>query len=299
MNRNNQLNSCSISQFFTVFLFLLSLCLSTQAIAQSSVWKVEKNGRHIYLGGTLHLLTKSDYPLPGEYDLAYNNAQIVYFETDIEKLSAPKASGSIPKSSQRKTGKTLDQQLNPDTLKALKAHLKARQLPFERFKYHSPNGIYLTLMAMELARNGLASLGVDAHFAKRARLDKKAIGKFETINQHLLFLTKMAGNSADKLILNGLKDMKNVPVMVDELKKIWRSGDRKKYRTQMLLPYKQYYPRPYKVLLVDRNNQWMPKIEAMFKTPEVELILVGALHMIGPHGILQRLEAKGYNVEAL
>ena len=53
------------------------------------------------------------------------------------------------------------------------------------------------------------------------------------------------------------------------------------------------------ILLQDRNNLWMPKIEALFQSAEVEFVLVGAMHMIGQGGILQRLEAKGYKVEPL
>lgn len=299
MTRSKLIKPFNTLRFITGLFFLQCLFNSTLAVAQSSVWKVEKNGSHIYLGGTLHLLTKSDYPLPGEFDLAYNSAEVVYFETDMAKLKGLKTSASVPNTAQSKTAKTLEQQLKPSTLQALKSHLKARQLPFERFKHYSPSRLYLTLVTLELARNDLLGMGVDAHFAKRARLDNKAVRQFETIDRHLSFLSKMAGNSSDQLILNGLKDMKDLPASMAAIKKIWRSGDREKYWKEALLPYQKNYPRPYKVLLADRNDQWMPKIEALFNTPEVEFILVGALHMIGPNGILQRLEAKGYVVKAL
>lgn len=188
-----------IGPLIALTLCLCLLLISQKASAQSSVWKVEKNGRQIYLGGTIHLLTKADYPLPGEFDLAYNKPQ--------------------------------------------------RQ--------------------------------------------------FETFQQHLSFLSKTAGGSGDQLILNGLKDMQNLSTMVPELKRIWRSGDREKFQTFLLNPYMKYYPKAYQVLIVQRNNNWMPRIEALFKTPEVELVLVGALHMIGENGLLQRLEAMGYEVAPL
>jgi uncharacterized protein YbaP (TraB family) len=267
--------------------------------AQSSVWKVEKNGRHIYLGGTIHLLTKADYPLPGEFDLAYNKSQIVYLETDIEQIKKPKSSGSMLKALNSKNGKTLEQVLQKNTLSALRSYLKKRQLSLNAFNHLSPSGLYLTLMTMEFARNDLVGVGVDEHFAKRARLDNKPQRQFETLQQHLSFLSKTAGGSGDQLIMNGLKDMQSLSSMVPELKRIWRSGDREKFQTFLLNPYMKYYPTAYQVLIVRRNNNWMPRIEALFKTPEVELVLVGALHMIGKSGLLQRLEAMGYEVAPL
>ena len=283
------------------FISILLVLCAQQAAAQSSVWKAEKNGRHIYLGGTIHLLTKADYPLPGEFDLAYNNSQIVYFETDIEKLKTPQFSVSVSKAFKATTKKsyTLDQALKPDTLLVLRAYLDKRKLKFGRFRNHSPGRVYLALMSLELARKGLVGVGVDEHFAKRARLDKKRQNKFETIDEHLSLLSKLSGGSPDQMILKGLQDMQNISATVAGLKKIWRSGDREQLRNLVLNPYKQDYPSAYQILLQDRNNQWMPKIEGLFQTAEVEFVLVGAMHMIGQGGILQRLEAKGYKVEPL
>jgi uncharacterized protein YbaP (TraB family) len=49
----------------------------------------------------------------------------------------------------------------------------------------------------------------------------------------------------------------------------------------------------------DRNNVWLSKIEAMFETEAVEFVLVGALHLVGEEGLLERLKSKGYTVENL
>ena len=37
----------------------------------------------------------------------------------------------------------------------------------------------------------------------------------------------------------------------------------------------------------------------MLTTPEVEFVLVGALHLVGEEGVLSKLEAKGYTVKHL
>ena len=44
---------------------------SLNAIADTSVWKVSKADNYFYLGGTIHLLSKDDHPLPEEFAEAY------------------------------------------------------------------------------------------------------------------------------------------------------------------------------------------------------------------------------------
>jgi uncharacterized protein YbaP (TraB family) len=58
------------------------------------------------------------------------------------------------------------------------------------------------------------------------------------------------------------------------------------------------YPELYQQVLVERNNNWLPQIEAFLKTPETELILVGALHLAGNDGLLAQLRQRGYKVES-
>jgi len=42
---------------------------------------------------------------------------------------------------------------------------------------------------------------------------------------------------------------------------------------------------------------WLPQIESMLTTPEIEMILVGVGHLVGSEGILNQLVERGYKVE--
>jgi hypothetical protein len=53
----------------------------------------------------------------------------------------------------------------------------------------------------------------------------------------------------------------------------------------------------YRRLLVDRNQNWMPQIEAMIENNDRPMIVVGAGHMPGSDGLIALLEARGYTVE--
>jgi len=55
--------------------------------ADSSVWKITSGENTVYLGGTVHLLRPSDYPLPEEYEQAYQESAVLVFETDISSMN--------------------------------------------------------------------------------------------------------------------------------------------------------------------------------------------------------------------
>ena len=63
--------------------------------------------------------------------------------------------------------------------------------------------------------------------------------------------------------------------------------------------FKTEAPKIYKELLIDRNNNWLPLIDAYLNTPQVEFILVGVGHLVGPGGIIEALKKKGYKVDKL
>ena len=55
-------------------------------------------------------------------------------------------------------------------------------------------------------------------------------------------------------------------------------------------------PEIYKVLFVERNRRWMPKIEACLEGARC-MIVVGAGHLVGADGLISLLRARGYTLE--
>ena len=61
----------------------VSIGVSSAVCADTSVWKVTSGDNTIYLGGTVHLLRSSDFPLPEEYEQSYQASSEIYFEIDL------------------------------------------------------------------------------------------------------------------------------------------------------------------------------------------------------------------------
>ena len=100
------------------------------------------------------------------------------------------------------------------------------------------------------------------------------------------------------MIEYALSDIENISEMMKSLKGAWRSGDMQSLQEIAIQPYIEQFPETFDALLNQRNNAWMPKIESMLKTAEVEFVLVGILHFAGEQGLLAQLKTLGYKIEA-
>ena len=278
-------------------LILLCLMIPTQAFSETSLWKVSKNGSELFIGGTVHVLGKNDYPLPPEFNQAYQKAQMLVLETDLNAMNTPQMQSQLLQKLMYGKGQSLQNHLKPATYKALERYLKDSKTPVSSFQQFKPVLVMLMLTMTELQRLNLAETGVDAFFSQKALAEGKALGQLETAEKQLDVLVNMGEGHEDELILSTLSDLKELPTMMQAMKTAWRNGDLAQLEAVGITPMRKEYPAIYQIVLVQRNLSWLPEIESFFKTPETELILVGALHLAGKDGLLAQLQQRGYKVE--
>ena len=281
---------------FTTIISSLFLGASVNA---ASVWKVSDGESSLYLGGTLHLLSASDYPLPEAFDKAFAASETLVFETDIAAMESPQFAQQMMMSMMYRDGTTLSDVLSPATLTQLKAQLAQYGLPFEQMKALKPSLIGITLSAVEFQRLGLNVEGVDKYFFTKGTQESKAIDWLETPMEQVNFIASMGEGKEDEMIKYTLRDLEKLPVALEQMKADWLAGDIQSMYDHSMKDFKQDYPEIYNNLLVTRNNNWMPKIVDYMKTPEAEFVLVGALHMAGEAGLIAQLEKAGYTVTKL
>ena len=152
---------------------LLSLSISTQA--DSSVWEISNGDNTLYLGGTFHLLKHSDYPLPEEFEHAYQNVNWLVFETDVRSTGSPEKQQRFREMMQLPTGKTLKDVLAPDTYEQLSAYCQRESIALTHYQSLKPQMISLVIAMHELQQLGLTAPGVETHFDQKAQTDKKIV----------------------------------------------------------------------------------------------------------------------------
>jgi hypothetical protein len=120
----------------------------------------------------------------------------------------------------------------------------------------------------------------------------------ETAEYQIARFDDMTMEQQDRLLAETLKDVETEQANTKKLVEAWRTGDVPNVERLVLSDLKQE-PLLYQRLLVDRNKNWLPKIEALFSRRGHALVVVGAAHLVGPDGIVAILKAKGYTVEQM
>ena len=265
--------------------------------AETSLYEVTKNGQTIFLGGSIHVLRESDYPLPAEFEQAYKRADILVLETDMKKASSQEFAQQMAQVFRYSNGKNLAQDLQPKIWQELQRVCKQSQFPLEQMRGYKAMFVSLALSVAEMQRRGYgAAQGVDAVFYQKAIADGKQTQELETSGEVLQQLTSLADMDANRIIQGTLRDLQKMDQMLARSVEYWRKGELQKLDQEMATDMRVETPEIYQQLLVARNQAWLPKIESLFSSKEIELVLVGSLHLAGSEGLLEQLIARGYQI---
>ena len=280
-------------------LLAMSLSLFNGAWADTSVWVITSGNNTVYLGGTVHLLRPTDYPLPEEYEQAYQASSEIYFETDISAMTDFSVQAQMLQQLSYDDGSTLKTVLNTEAYTALSAYTDKLGLPLMMLEKFKPGMVVSTLQLLEFQKMGFTPQGVDNYFNTRAIADAKTLGQLESIEQQIGFLAAMGEGNESEFILLSLRDLEEIEAVMEEMIRAWREGDNDKLAEMFIADMKAEAPELYDSLLLQRNLNWIPQIESMLRDADTEFVLVGAAHLVGDQGLLDLLSRKGFQVKQL
>ncbi len=271
------------------------------------LWKVSDDDNVVYLLGSFHLLKPGDYPLSRDVNDAFADAEAVVFELPPEQMNSPQLGVQMMQAAVRTDGTRLDGELPPDTAQKLQAWLadnaamlQASGLTAERLQMFEPWFVALMISMTEMTKQGLdPKFGLDQHFVAAAGFAGKRTDGFETGAQQIAFLDGMDKKEQLQFIDEALSQ-----AGTDDLQRLhahWRAGDGEAIWNEMGADMRDRYPELYRHINVERNDAWLPKIEQMLAEPGTDdtLVVVGALHLLGDDGVVEKLRAKGYAVERI
>lgn len=280
----------------TVAILGLFYCFTIQAHGASPVWQISLGDSKVFIGGTIHILAKSDYPLPAVFDRAYKDCDILVFETDIGKMAEPEFAMKMMETMTYPGQETLESKLSSKTFADLSEFSAQRGLDANALNKYKPGMVMIMLTMAEAARTGAMGTGVDEYFFIQGHKDNKPMQFFEAPMDQIGFLAKIGIGKEDEMIAYILKDVGKIITLLPTMKKAWRTGDNDLMFTASLARLKADYPDLYATIMTNRNQAWLPVIEQMLHTPEIEFILVGAAHLAGDQGLINLLKQKGFSV---
>ena len=280
---------------YKVTFFFLAVLFSGH-LGAAPVWQVTQGNNTFYLGGTIHVLSQEDYPLPASFELAYGASEMLFFETDMYALNDVAVQQSLQQQVSLPAGETLQDYLDPVQYQALENWLRQMQLPSQAFDRYKVGFVTIQMLMIELQRIGISAPGVDQYYFNRAVVDDKAVGELETIDDHLAFFATYGEGAENELIEMTLDQLESIEIEMDAMRTAWRAGEINYLEAIYVASMKDEFPELYEVLLVDRNRAWMPALIEMANTSETEFVLVGIAHLLGPDGLIDGLEQAGFDV---
>ena len=288
---------CSLRFTTAVAVVAAALLTPVGAAPGSFVWKASSQGGVVYLAGSIHMLTQDFYPLPPAFDRVFNDSDLLVEEVDLGDMTKPEVQMQALMRAMLPSGQTLDKVLSPSTLALMNKAVADLGAPVEALQRLKPWMIALTLEGLTLTKAGFdPDLGLDKHFYDLARGAGKSVQALETVEYQISRLDEMTFEQQDRMLAQSLKELNAETGSVSKLTDAWKTGDAASVERIVLADLKSDQTL-YQRLLVERNKNWLPKIEALFARKTPAMVLVGAAHLVGPDGLVAMLKAKGYKLE--
>ena len=282
-----------LSRFAALCALGLFSLLPGSAVASSCVWKVTgPGGGTMYLGGSVHALRKSDYPLPAPYERAFDASSRLVFEND-PKAGSREAKELIRAGTYSK-GDALKNHVDPRTYAYIRRFFALVNVPETEFAKYRP---WLLNVMLSSPSYQNWQLGVERFLERRAAEKSKPMSGLESPKEHNAVFVDLNDRESEALLLilfiNAAHEGSSVSMI-----NAWRRGDAETLH-RLLVDSFQDFPSLARRLVDVRNQNWLPKIDGYLRSGKTYFVVVGAGHTGGPNGLLALLKARGCKIEQL
>jgi uncharacterized protein len=278
-----------------------------QKFPKCCVWRVVDAGAPFYLVGSIHALSKTDYPLPRPYEVALKSSERFLFEFDPNRGAdferKFEAAAKYPR------GQDIRSKIDPTLLNWLRQNIltmtddprhgkRARMSAFDSNLRYKPWWIAQHLVAPATYTKSSSAHGLDNYFVDHARMTGKEIAGLESVDEHVAVMGGLSDREGEFMLRDALTQHEDDAKEFNRMHKAWRRGD-----TDALWAgdarLRRDAPTIAARLVENRNVKWVPRIEAELKAGKPTAIVAGALHFSGPRSVISLLQKRGYQIEQL
>jgi uncharacterized protein YbaP (TraB family) len=275
---------------------LLLLCSGAPAGAVPAMWRVSGGGSEVYLFGSMHLLDPAMAWRTPAYDAAYARADVVWFEADVVPIDHARLRELVARygvDPEHRLSERLTAQ-ERRTLARILRRCGMRPSDFDRLR---PWAAALALETRPLRSRGLTvEAGVDVAVTREAKTEAKSIRTFETIEDQVRMFASLPEAAQMQYLRKSLRDETSAGRRIP-LEQEWAKGDVARLSQDIVVPMRAGSPAFYDMLLKRRNLAWADALSRAMADPGVQLVNVGALHLMGADGLPALLTARGFKVE--
>jgi len=263
------------------------------------LWQIETPTNTVYLLGSVHFLNEDSYPLPTALEDAFQEAENLVLEADVGPGNEADIAVLLLDKALPEPGEALTEVLNSDSYALAAQQAEELGLFIQTFEQFEPWFLAISLTSLQLISLDFSpEYGIDQYFYRQARAVEKPILFLETVEQQFDLFEQLSIEEQRLFTEQTLAEMGLIEESFNEIVAAWETGDRDRMADILLVSFAEY-PEMQRIFLSDRNRDWADQILPWLEADEDYLIVVGALHLVGPDNVLELLAAEGYEAEQL
>jgi hypothetical protein len=296
--------------FCSLFCFVLGPAAAAAAAAEpgpapnrGALFKVQRDGRALYLFGTIHVGSKDFYPLEPRVAGVLKKAPVLALE--IDPLGDPKKLAlAVQKYGMVRAG-GVTSSMTPEWRARLDRLLKQYNIEPAAVAPMKPWLLASVLTVSEFASQGYdAELAVDAHLAKQAHASGQKIVELETPEGQMGLFGNLPAAEQQLFLqetIAGIED-KEQAKQAREIADAWRTADVKALdalaaQAEQDETFSGRFVR--KVLLEGRNPSLADSMVKLMARENNSLAAIGILHLVGKGSVPELLRQRGMTVERI
>jgi len=281
------------------WLLALGLLGGLSAHAASPVWAVRGAHNTVYIAGSMHLLPPQDATLPPGFERAYRDSARLVMEMDLGALDPGAMSEWMMAHGTLPVGTQLRGVLGDSRYERVRTAAQQLGFPVVALDHLTPWMVGIELTELAYANAGYDSdTGVEEQLLRRAQAEGKPTAGLETLEEELGGLAALSPEDQVHMLEQTLEDIRDIQPQMREVLGAWRAGDADRLG-QLLADEYRSFPSLFEPLVTVRNARWLPQVEALLRAQDNSFVVVGALHVAGPGGLLERLRRDGFSVRQL
>ena len=274
--------------------------LGSGAWAKACVWRVTGGGHTLYLAGSVHALRGTDYPLPAEYDQAFQASSVLAFETDMTQMG--KTHGFLlEKAAVLPNGSTLRDHLDPRVyayILKVAANAHSATDPEKKLEHLRPWAVAWLLQSP----GGISGLsggeGVESYLIHKAAQAHKPTVGLVPLDEHIAVFGGMNDADSQTYLLLRFIQLDQESKEFQRTVADWKHGNIDGVERSVEEDYRDA-PSLRRRLLTDRNRRWLPEIVQWLQSGKTYMVVAGTAHMAGSEGVPALLRARGFQVEQM
>ena len=287
---------------FSAILLLLLIVTGKSGIAtaqaasgdKSLLWQVSGKGldKPSFIFGTIHLICSSDYIWTSKMQQAFQKAQEICFEMDMDD---PAVMMTIAMGLMDNSGKTLEDYFKPEDYKKLSNYIRDT-LGMSISMLESMKPTILPIIFTGKSSHCKTTVSYEEKLMDAARKAKKNIVGMEKPEEQIELFNKLPTDSVIKEVMDMVNGIDQEDTTYNKMINAYKTQDLP--ALDDLINRSKELDDNMTAFVDERNIKWIPRMVDMMDQKSM-FFAVGAGHLWGENGIINLLRKEGYAVKPL